>query len=331
MPGEVGLSVDTLSAFIRRMINLPMDSLSSPQVHAVLVARHGKLVLEEYFHGESRDHPHESRSAAKSITATLIGAAMHAHRGITLASTPYSIMNGGTFPDTIEPRKRRITVENLLSMSSGIDCDDANSDSPGNESTMIDQMDEPDYYRFILRLKTIREPGEKAVYCSVQPHLAGGVLRNATRTSLPDLFATLIAAPLGIDRYYLPLTPTRDMYGAGGVRLTARSFAKIAQMYLDSGVWKGKRILDADFVRKAGTPRYEMSGIHYGLAWWVIDYPFRGQTIQGFFASGNGGQTVMAIPKLDMVITIFAANYQDSAGLIPQQRYVPNLLTALER
>jgi CubicO group peptidase (beta-lactamase class C family) len=196
---------------------------------------------------------------------------------------------------------------------------------------MIDQSDEPDYYRFILRLKTIREPGEKAVYCSVQPHLAGGVLKNATRTSLPDLFATLIAGPLGIDRYYLPLTPTRDMYGGGGVRLTARSFAKIAQMYLDSGVWKGKRILDADFVRKAGMPRYEMSGIHYGLAWWVIDYPFRGQTIQGFFASGNGGQTVMAIPKLDMVVTIFAANYQDSAGLIPQQRYVPNLLTALER
>ena len=113
---------------------------------------------------------------------------------------------------------------------------------------MIDQSDEPDYYRFILRLKTIREPAEKAVYCSVQLHLAGGVLKNATRTSLPDLFGTLIAAPLGIDRYYLPLTPTRDMYGAGGVRLTARSWAKIAQMYLDDGVWKGKRILDSDSV-----------------------------------------------------------------------------------
>ncbi|HUQ98275.1 MAG TPA: serine hydrolase [Gemmatimonadaceae bacterium] len=330
-PHEVGLSEDSLSAFIRAMINLPMDSLSSLQIHAVLIARHGKLILEEYFHGENRDHPHESRSAAKSITATLIGAAIHAKRGISLASTPYSVMSGGTFPDTIEPRKRRVTVENLLSMSSGIDCDDANSDSPGNESAMIDQTDEPDYYRFILRLKTIREPGEKAVYCSVQPHLAGGVLKNATRTSLPDLFASLVAAPLGIDRYYLPLTPTRDMYGGGGVRLTARSFSKIAQMYLDSGVWKGKRVLDADFVRKAGAPRYSMSGIRYGLAWWVIDYPFRGETVEGYFASGNGGQLVMAIPKLDMVVTIFAANYQDSAGLIPQQQLIPKyVLPALE-
>ena len=331
-PREVGLSEDTLSAFMRAMVNLPMDSLGAQQLHAVLVTRHGKLVLEEYFHGENRDRPHESRSAGKSITSTLVGAAIHANRGVSLALAAYAVMNGGTFPDTIEARKRRITLENLLSMSSEIDCDDANNDSPGNESAMIDQMDEPDYYRFILRLKTIREPAEKAVYCSVQLHFAGGVLKNATRTSLPDLFASLVAAPLGIERYYLPLTPTRDMYGAGGVRLTARSFAKIAQMYLDSGVWKGKRILDADYVRKAGTPRYEMSGIHYGLAWWVIDYPFRGGTVEGFFASGNGGQTVMAIPKLDMVVTIFAGDYQAAAGLIPQQRYIPKyLLTAVER
>ena len=330
-PREVGLSEDTLSAFIRAMVNLPMDSLGAQQLHAVLVARHGKLVLEEYFHGESRDRAHESRSAGKSITSTLVGAAIHAHRGVSLASSAYAVMNGGVFPDTIEPRKRRITLENLLSMSSGIDCDDANNDSPGNESAMIDQTEEPDYYRFILRLKTIREPAEKAVYCSVQLHFAGGVLRNATRTSLPDLFQSLIAVPLGIDRYYLPLTPTRDMYGGGGVRLTARSFAKIAQIYLDNGLWKGKRILDEDYVRKAATPRYEMSGIHYGLSWWVIDYPFRGETIQGYFASGNGGQTVMVIPKLDMVVAIFAADYQAPGGLIPQRLYIPKyLLTAVE-
>ena len=331
-PGDVGLSVDTLIGFMRTMVNLPMDSLGSPQIHAVLVARHGKLVIEEYFHGENRERTHESRSSAKSITSTLVGAAIHALRGVSLASTPYSVVNGGAFPDTIEARKRRITLENLLSMSSGIDCDDADNDSPGNESAMIDQSNEPDYYRFILRLKTIREPGEKAVYCSVQLHLAGGVLKAATRTNLPDLFASLIATPLGIDRYYLPLTPTRDMYGAGGVRLTARSFAKIGQMYLDGGVWKGKRILDADFVRKAGTPRYTMSGLRYGLSWWVIDYPFRGDTIEGFFASGNGGQVVMVIPKLDMVVTIYAASYQDPAGLLPTQQYIPRyVLPAVEK
>ena len=323
---DVGLSQDTIGNFMRAMVNLPMDSLSSPQIHAVLIARHGKLVLEEYFHGEYRDKAHESRSAAKSITSTLAGAAIHARKGVTLASPVYAIMNGGRFPDTIDPRKRRITLEHLLSMSSGIDCDDGDDKSPGNESAIIDQSDEPDYYRLILRLGTIREPGEKAVYCSINPHLAGGVLKNASGRSLADLFSELVARPLGIDQYYLPLTPTRDVYMGGGVRLTARSFAKFGQMYLDSGVWKGKRILDASYVKKAGLPRYAMSGIHYGLAWWVVDYPFRGETIQGYFAGGNGGQVVMVIPKLDMVVTFYGANYQDAASLIPQQQYVPRYI-----
>jgi CubicO group peptidase (beta-lactamase class C family) len=323
---EVGLSEDTITSFMRAMVNLPMDSLSAQQIHAVLIARHGKLVLEEYFHGEDRDHAHETRSAAKSITSTLAGASIHAKRGVTLASPVYAIMNGGSFPDTIQSRKRRITLEHLLSMSSGIDCDDGDDKSPGNESAVIDQTDEPDYYRLILRLGTIREPGEKAVYCSINPHLAGGVLKNASGKTLPDLFAELVARPLGIEGYYLPLTPTRDVYMGGGVRLTARSFAKIGQLYLDSGVWKGQRVLDAAYVNKASAPRYAMSGIHYGLGWWVVDYQFRGDTIEGYFAAGNGGQVVMVIPKLDMVVTIYSANYQDAASLIPQRENIPRFI-----
>jgi CubicO group peptidase (beta-lactamase class C family) len=323
---DVGLSQDTIANFMRAMINLPMDSLGSQQLHAVLIARHGNLVLEEYFHGESADHAHDTRSAAKSITSTLAGAAIHAKRGVTLASPVYAIMNGGNFPDTIQARKRRITLEHLLSMSSGIDCDDGDDKSPGNESTLLDQAEEPDYYRYILRLGTIREPGEKAVYCSINPHLAGGVLKNASGRSLPDLFSELVARPLRISNYYLPLTPTRDAYMGGGVRLTARSFAKFGQLYLDSGAWKGKRILDASYVKKAGAPGYEMSGIHYGLGWWVIDYPFRGEIVQGYFAGGNGGQIVLVIPKLDMVVTFYSANYQDAATFIPQRRYVPQFI-----
>jgi CubicO group peptidase (beta-lactamase class C family) len=323
---EVGLSPDTIANFMRTMVNLPMDSLGSQQIHAVLIARHGKLVLEEYFHGENRDKSHETRSAAKSITSTLAGAAIHARRGVSLTSPVYAIMNGGKFPDTIEQRKRNVTLEHLLSMSSGIDCDDGDDNSPGNESAVIDQSDEPDYYRLILRLRMIREPGEKAVYCSINPHLAGGVLKRATGQSLPDLFSELVGRPLGIDKYYLPLTPTRDVYMGGGVRLTARSFAKFGQMYLDSGVWKGKRILDAAYVKRAGMPRYEMSGAHYGLGWWVIDYPFRGDSVQAYFAGGNGGQVVIVMPKLDMVVTIFGANYQDAATFVPQRVYVPRFI-----
>ncbi len=325
-PASVGLSQDTLANFMRAVINEGMDSLSTPQIHAVLVVRHNRLVLEEYFHGEHRDHAHDTRSAGKSITSTIAGAVVHSNRNITLASPVYAMMNGGTFPDSIEPRKKRITLEHFLSMSSGIDCDDSDNDSPGNESTMLDQTDEPDYYKFTLKLKTIREPGVKAVYCSVQPNLAGGALQRATHRWLPDLFSELVARPLGIGNYYLPLSPTRDAYMGGGVRITAREFTKIGQMYLDSGVYNGKRILDKSYVKKAGTPAFEMNDGGYGLGWWVKDYVYSGDTYQAYFASGNGGQFVIVIPKLDMVVTFYSGNYQDRLALLPETVYLPKYI-----
>ena len=325
-PESVGLSRDSLAGFVRMLINQSMDSLSAIQVHAVLVARHGRLVLEEYFHGEHRDRPHDTRSAAKSITATLAGAAIHAGAPLSLSSPIYAIMNDGRFPADLEPRKRRITLEHFLSMSGGIDCDDSDPDSPGYEPRMLDQQEEPDYYRFTLRLATVREPGTKAVYCSVQPNLVGGALKQATGRTLPDLFQDLIAAPLGMRRYYLNLSPTGDPYMGGGVRLSAREFAKFGQLYLDGGVWRGRRILDRSFVQRATTPRFEMSGIRYGLLWWVMEYPFRGDTLQAYFAAGNGGQLVMVIPRLDMVVTTLAANYADPVALELQRRYVPSYI-----
>ena len=325
-PQSVGLSQDSINRFVGMLINQSMDSLSALQVHAVLIVRHGKLLVEEYFHGEHRDKPHDTRSAAKSITATLTGAAIHAGVPLSLSSPVYAIMNGGRFPSDLESRKRRITLEHLLGMSAGIDCDDSDPNSAGAEDRMLDQAEEPDYYRFTLRLATVREPGTKAVYCSVQPNLVGGVLKHAAGRALPDLFHDLLAAPLGIKRYYLNLSPTGDPYMGGGVRLTAREFAKFGQLYLDGGVWHGRRILDRAFVERASSPRYDLSGIRYGLLWWVIEYPFAGDTLQAYFAAGNGGQLVMVIPRLDLVVTTLAASYADPVLFDLQRRYIPTYI-----
>jgi CubicO group peptidase (beta-lactamase class C family) len=299
----------------------------------VLIARHGKLVLEEYFHGENRDKPHDTRSAAKTVTSTLVGASIKAGIPLDVSSPVYRVMNGGVFPSDLEARKKALTVEHLLTMSSGLDCDDGDPKSPGNESYMIDESEEPDYYKFTMALKMIREPGEKAVYCSCQPNLLGGVLQRASGKSLPVLFHELVAAPLQIKRYYMPLTPTGDAYMGGGVRFVLRDFMKLSQLYVNAGTWNGHRVLAPEYTRRATSPLYQIGKpnydylLKYGYLWWVIDYPYKGRTVRAFFAAGNGGQAAIGIPELDMAVAIYAGNYADNQVIFQLQRdYVPKYI-----
>lgn len=334
---DVGISRDGIQKFIQMIIDTPIDSVSSQEVHGVLVARHGKLVLEEYFHGEHRDKPHDTRSAAKSLTSTLFGAAVKGGIPVDVSSPVYKVMNNGTFPPDLEPRKKSLTVENLLTQSSGLDCDDSDPKSPGNEDNMLDQTGQPDYYKFTLALKMIRNPGEKSVYCSVQPDLVGGVLERASKHSLPILFQNLLAEPLQIKRYYMNLTPTGDAYMGGGVRFLPRDFMKLGQLYLNGGTWNGRRVLTPEWSRRATshvinvdktiaynwkTNRMEIGTRKYGYLWWLEDYPYRGRTVRAFFAGGNGGQIVMGIPELDLVIAFYGGNYSDRATFVPQWIYV---------
>lgn len=338
---DVGISRAGIEKFIQMIVNTPIDSVSSPEIHGVLIARHGKLVLEEYFHGENREKPHDTRSAAKSLTATLVGASIKARVPVDVSSAVYQVMNGGAFPSDLEPRKKALTVENLLTQSSGLDCDDADPKSPGNEDNLLDQTEQPDYYKFTLALKMIRNPGEKSIYCSVQPNLIGGVLQRASKQSLPVLFQNLLAEPLDIKRYYLPLTPTGDAYMGGGVRFLPRDFMKLGQLYLNGGTWNGRKILTPEWSRRATsqrinvdntiaynweTNRMEIGTRKYGYLWWLEDYPYKGRTVRAFFAGGNGGQIVMAIPELDLIVAFYGGNYSDRATFVPQWIYVPQYI-----
>lgn len=308
---DVGLDTSALTSFIQTLREPPLASLFAQDLHAVLVARHGKLVVEEYFSGAHREQLHDTRSAAKVLASVLAGAAK------VPASTKVYAAFGREASD---PRAAKLTLDHLLTMSSGLDCDDSDDASPGGENRMQEQEAQPDWYRFILDLKMIREPGEKAVYCSIQPHLAGGVIARVTGKPLPELFRETVAEPLQIRHYALNVTPTRDAYMGGGVRLTARDFLKLAQLMLDDGKWRGKQILDREWVAKSVEARYPLGKLQYGYLWWIIDLPYKDRTVRAFYAGGNGGQTSMAIPELDLAIVFFGGNYGDNPRTLGVQR-----------
>jgi CubicO group peptidase (beta-lactamase class C family) len=318
----VGISREAISRFVQMLIDTPVDSVHCQDIHGVLIARHGRLVLEEYFHGSSRDELHDTRSASKSLTSVLTGAAILSGVPVKPSTRVYETMTGSPPPGP-DPRKAAITVENLLTMSSGLDCDDSDPNSAGNEDTMQEQTAQPDWYRYTLDLKMARAPGEKAVYGSAMPNLLGGILARTAGRWLPDLVRDLVAEPLGIRRYALNLTPTGDAYMGGGARFLPRDFMKLGQLLLDGGRWRGRRIVSKQWARKSTEPLYEMTGIHYGYLWWVADYPYKKRTVRAFFAGGNGGQIVMGIPELDLVIAFYGGNYSDPVMYTPQRVYVP--------
>jgi len=311
-PRESGLGEQVLAKLVGSIAAFEPTELRQPYIHALLLAHHGKLVVEEYFHGYHREMPHDSRSAGKSLTSALLGIALRKGALTSIDQPVYSLFGGVEAFANPDLRKERMTVRHLVTMSSGLACDDDAPDSPGNEDNMQNQDAQPDWYRYALDLPMVREPGEAGAYCTAGINLIGGVLQKATGISLPRFFQEEFAAPMDISYYQMNLSPTYEGYMGGGIRLRPRDFLKLGQLYLGGGVWRGRRIVSEAWVRESAAPHASLNASNdYGFAWWRKSYEVGGRTIDTYYASGNGGQLLFVVPELDLVALIQAGNYSD--------------------
>jgi CubicO group peptidase (beta-lactamase class C family) len=323
---DVDIDRKGIEALVQSLLDVPMEVPATPKIHALLIARHGKLVVEEYFHGQDRYTLHDLRSATKSITATVVGAAMHAGAPLKLSTPVYELMKAYAPTADADPRKRVMTLEHLLTMSSGFYCDDSDENAPGKEDRMQHYSEEPDFIRYTMGVPMASAPGEKAVYCSANPHLALGMVAEATKESPLRTFDRLVATPLGITHYAWYLEPVGRPYGAGSLSLTARDFLKFGQVMLNDGMWRGHRILGHDFAAAASSARYHLWGYYYGYLWWLVDFPYKNRTVRAFYAGGAGGQAVIVVPELDIVIGTFGGNYYSPGTYFMQMNVTPRLL-----
>ena len=330
---DVGMSEDKLAEMVRTIINSSIDSANAYRPHGILIARHGKLVLDEYFYGENEDKLHDTRSASKTLVSLVLGAAMRKGMKVSPDMNVFATM-GESWPN-MDSRKRSMKLSHLLTMSSGLDCDDgADEYHPGSEDNLTNQDTIPDWLSVVLGLKMLRDPGAKGVYCSINPYLAGEVIAKATGRSFPDLAWDLVGEPLQMRRYTITLDPIGRSYMGGGSRFVLRDFAKLAQLYANGGTWNGLRILGKAWVRESIEPRYLMSSqietpyvaksaMNYGYLWWSTAYKYQGRIIRAYHASGNGGQFSLFIPDLDLVVGVYGGNYADRGGLVSITDLIP--------
>jgi CubicO group peptidase (beta-lactamase class C family) len=322
---DVGLDEAVLARMVQRIIDSDPSARRPTLMHSFLLARRGKLVLEEYFYGTTRDTEHDIRSAGKTLGSVMLGAAMRRGTALTPESRIYPVLAGmGPFANP-DPRKGAITLAHLMTHTPGLACDDNDEHSPGAEGTMQAQTAQPNWWKYTLDLPTAHDPGTRYAYCSANPNLLGAALTVTTHTWLPELFDRTVAGPLQFSRYYWNLMPTGEGYLGGGAFIRPRDLLKVGQAYLDGGVWHGRRIVDSAWVALSTAPHAEVSpettglsaedfGNFYGRGadgylWHLGTLDAGGRTYRTYAASGNGGQLVIVIPEAEMVAVFTGANY----------------------
>jgi CubicO group peptidase (beta-lactamase class C family) len=282
--------------------------------HSLLLVRHNRLVVEDYFakhgewHGEFvnalfRDRCHHLASITKSITSALVGIAID--RG-SIQSVQDSVIE--YLPDhaaLFGDGKDAITIEHLLTMSSGLP-------KPPDDGRLV--WHDGDVITYVLDKPLESEPGQRFVYSNGSAAVVGAVLENTAGRSVQSFAEEFLFRPLGITDYlwttYRDGTPETD----GGLALRPRDLAKIGQTFLQQGRWRDAQVIPARWVAASTEQRrtHLSAGVGvmgYGYFWVQMRLPYRGTTIGSFCHFGDGGQLLMVIPELEMVVVLTGGAY----------------------
>jgi CubicO group peptidase (beta-lactamase class C family) len=310
---EAGLSEARL-----RSLDAAVRSGEFKKIGSILIARHGKLAYESYFDGDAATL-RDTRSATKSITDILIGIAIEEHKLSGVDAKVLALLpEHARRVQNPDQRKAAITVEDFLTMSSPLECDDWNDASRGNEERMYLVED---WAQFILDLPIrgrmrVGEQAETPPYGRYFSYCTGGVftlseiLQKATGVRADRYAGDKLFQPLSIANVEWVYSPMNVPQTGGGLRLTSRDLLKVAQLYLNGGEWRGKRIVSEAWVHLSTQPHARIDeATEYGYLWWLKSFKSGEESYPAFFMSGNGGNKVVAIPALDMAVVITSTNY----------------------
>ncbi|HET6554110.1 MAG TPA: serine hydrolase [Dyella sp.] len=312
---------------------------STKGITSVVVAQRGKLVYEGYFNGSDAEHLNDVRSASKSVTALLVGAAID--RGLIpgVQARVYDYFPDKQPVEHADARKQAITLEDLLTMSSLWECDDENQFSTGNEERMYVSED---WLQFALDLpikgfapwmsKPKDSPyGRSFSYCTAGAFTAGAVVERATHKGLAAFASEALEKPLGITAVQWNTSPLGIGMGGGGTRYRSRDLAKLGQLALDGGRWQGHQVISTAYITQMLSPHAQArDDADYGYLWWRFRFPVHGVDQMAWAMSGNGGNYVFVMPSQQLVAVITSTAFnQRNAHPQSQEIFREYVLKAL--
>ena len=311
-PEAQGLDGDALASYRVRAGTEefgPVDSL--------LVVRHGVLVEEAYYGGWRSIDLHPVYSVTKSVTSLVFGIAL-GHGLLPPLDTPVLSLFP-EYPTVANPSdaKSRMTVDDLLTMRSGLDWKELSVpyDDPTND--LIRMFNSSDWLRYVLDRPMATEPGTRFVYNTGGSVLLGGILRNQTGRQPADLAQQWLFAPLGIDHWSWDTAPGNLSNTGSGLHLRPRDMARIGQLVLRHGRWQGLSLVPDNWLDVSLVGHVNLTqNFGYGYQWWIMpldaDRPSSDEGNQIWLAWGYGSQFIFVVPALDMVVVSTSSDYEEA-------------------
>ncbi len=302
-PESQGISSDLFTALLREL-----DASKDTEMHHFMALRHGKVICECNFAPYPKGMWHITHSMCKSITGMAIGMLIEEEK-LKLDENIYDI-----FPDHINAFSKIfrpvITVENLLTMTSGITF---------NESGIVSGND---WLGSFLNASVNGKPGTEFQYNSLNTYVLSAIVTKRTGETLTEYLTPRLFGPLGITKYYWETCPKGITKGGWGLFLCAEDMAKLGQLYLQRGKWNGQQLVSEYWIEISTARHLKTQNDTYGYGYqlWMEQRP------GSFEYNGMLGQNVIIYPDMDMVLVTNAGNkemFQDCIMLNIIRKYFP--------
>ena len=298
-----------------------------PNIHGLVILRAGGLVREDYFEGNDErrgealgtvrfdaDTLHDARSVTKSVISALFGAALAEGKIDDIDAPVFDYFP--EYENLRTPQRMRIRLRHLLSMTSGIQWDESTHlyGDPLNSETAMDRASDP--YRYVLEQPIAAEPGAVWKYSGGDTMVLARIIERATGEDLEVFAKRVLFSPLGIEKYDWLRYSSGAVIAASGLRLRPRDMAKIGQLYLDEGRWRGTQILPARWIAESLSPHATIADRpfgfqRYGYQWWLGSARVWERSVPFAAAVGWGGQRIFIVPTMGVVVVITAGLYGD--------------------